>query len=67
MYREPHVVHLTPWLPQDPPPLRFVVPIAGSTLVDDTLSIWLGAVRESGYLGHIPNFLEVLAPRFIPL
>ena len=40
-------------------------------LTDDTLSIWLGAVRESGYLGRIPNCSEVPVPParhpFVPL
>ena len=51
------------------PPLRFLVPIAGNTQADDTLSIWFGAVRELGYLGRIPNCLEVPEPPppFIPL
>ena len=52
------------------PPLRFLVPIAGNTQADDTLPIWLGAVRELGYLGRIPNCSEVPEPPpppFIPL
>ena len=44
------------------PPLRFPVPIAGNTQADGTLSIWIGAVRESGYLGRTPNGSEVPPP-----
>ena len=41
-----------------------------NTQADATLSFWLGLVRESGYLYHIPNCSEVPdthPPRWPPL
>ena len=44
--------------------------MAGNTQACDTLSFWIGAVCESGYLGRIPNYSEVpypLPPTSYPL
>ena len=43
-------------------PLPEVSCIDGNIQVDATESFWLGTVRESGHLGHIPNSSEVLDP-----
>ena len=73
LYTSPHE-HPTPLFVANPmlctsphdrlrtPPLRFLVPIAGNTQADDTPSIWLGEMRDLGYLGHIPNCSEVPEP-----